>query len=77
MLDSGMILILTAIELTSHDIELIKTIANPPDILTVWTGEEVTTDIGIELRFAGNDNAQYIEQICKNLADRGIIFKGL
>jgi bifunctional enzyme CysN/CysC len=77
MLDSGMILILTAIELTAHDIEMIKTIANPPDILTVWTGDEVTTDIDIGLRFAGDDNSRYIEDICKNLADRGIIFKGL
>ncbi|HPJ22545.1 MAG TPA: adenylyl-sulfate kinase, partial [Clostridia bacterium] len=77
MLDSGMILILTAIELTSYDIELIKTIANPPDILTIWTGEEVTTDINAELNFGGNDNSMYVERICRNLADRGIIFKGI
>ncbi len=77
MLDSGLILILTAIDLTAHDIEMIRTIANPPDILTVWTGEEVTTDIDICLKFSGNDNNRYIEQICNNLAERGVIFKGL
>ncbi|MBN1624332.1 MAG: adenylyl-sulfate kinase, partial [Clostridia bacterium] len=77
MLDSGMILILTAIELTAYDIEMIRTISNPPDILTVWTGDEVSTDIEFNLRFTGNDNSRYVEQICSCLAEKGVIFKGL
>ena len=76
MLDSGMILIITAIELTEHDIELIKTITNPPELITVWTGEEITTDIDCDLSFSGNENSIYIEQICNLLGEKGIIFKG-
>jgi bifunctional enzyme CysN/CysC len=76
MLDSGMILIVTAVGLTQSDLETIKMINNPDLIETVWVGEEVTTDITYDLII---DNPGDIDgattRLKEFLQDRGIIFK--
>jgi len=40
-----MILIVTAIELTQEDLELIQTTIHSDKIETIWVGDSVTTDI--------------------------------
>ena len=76
MLDTGMIIILTAIDLTAYDVELIKTIANPAGMLSVWTGKRVTTDIDCNLVFRGGNIDRQTREIISELRNRGIVFGG-
>jgi len=49
MIDAGMILIVTALELTQEDINIIKTSTNYSSVEIVWIGERITTDIAYDL----------------------------
>lgn len=76
ILDSGMILIITAIELTKQDMEIINTTVNPKNILTVWVGKNITTDIDYDIylpEFASEEQAA--TKIKIHLQEKGIIFK--
>ena len=76
MLDTGMIVILTAIELTAYDLGLIETIANPSGIVTVWTGGRITTDINCDFTFKGGNIEKHAKEISGKLAEKGIVFGG-
>lgn len=52
MLDSGMILIITAIELSQNDLNVIRTIVDPDLIEVVWVGDKVTTDIEYDIHIS-------------------------
>ena len=76
MLDAGAILIVTAVELTQDDLEIIRTTINPWQIETIWIGDRVTTDIKYNLhipQFKGE--AKVAARIKALLQDRGIIFR--
>ena len=76
MLDAGAILVVTAVELSQSDLELIKTTVNPQQIETVWLGDRVTTDLEFDLHipeFTSEDEVS--AQIKGLLQDRGIIFR--
>lgn len=45
LLDTGMILIITAVEFSNADVKTLKTLINSEIIETVWLGDEVTTDL--------------------------------
>ena len=76
MLDAGTILIVTARELTQDDLEIIKTIVNPEKIETVWVGEDLTTDIAIDLRVPGKIDVNESVSMLKNrLYEKGIVFR--
>lgn len=76
MLDSGAILIVTARELTQDDLEIIKTIVNPEKIETVWAGDELTTDIALDLKIPGNIDVNESVNMLKNrLYEKGVIFR--
>lgn len=76
MLESGMILIVTAIELNQDDLEIIKTVIDPEKILTVWVGEDVTTDISYDIHISEYVKIEEAMNMIKSeLQDRGIIFK--
>lgn len=76
LLDAGIILIVTAIELTQDDLEIMKTIIAPDKIETVWAGENVTTDIAYDLRLHQPDNVvESVDLLKSHLQDKGIIFK--
>lgn len=49
MLESGMILIVSAIELDASDLEVIKTGIPEEKISVIWVGDEITTDIPVDL----------------------------
>lgn len=76
MLDAGVILIITAIELAQEDLELIKMTVNHDQIQTIWIGERITTDISYDLHISSFENekiaASHIKEMLQN---RGIIFK--
>jgi len=56
MLESGMILIVSAIELDASDLEVINTGIPAERISVVWLGEDVTTDVPVDLVIKGNND---------------------
>jgi bifunctional enzyme CysN/CysC len=74
LLDAGLILIATAIELTQDDLELVKTTILPDKLETIWIGKEVTTDILYDLRIPGGRNPDKATKLIKaHLHEKGII----
>lgn len=76
MLDAGMILIVSAVELTSDDLEVIGTAVDPELIETVWVGDTVTTDLPYDLHVSDaelQDDA--LHRIKELLQDERIIFR--
>ncbi|MBD3426554.1 MAG: adenylyl-sulfate kinase [Candidatus Omnitrophica bacterium] len=79
LLDAGMILIVTAINLTQEDLELIKTAAGSAHNGVVWVGNEVTTDIDYDIKIDTprdvDGAADAIERHINRLFDRNRIDK--
>lgn len=76
LLDAGIILLLTAAELTQDDLEIMKTTVSPEKIETVWIGENVTTDIAYDLQLTQHDNLdESVDMLKSYLQDKGIIFR--
>jgi bifunctional enzyme CysN/CysC len=75
MLDAGVILIVTAGELTQADVELIKATVQPERIEVVWVGETATTDIAHDLLVPDPDADDAVDLIKQLLQEKGIIFR--
>jgi bifunctional enzyme CysN/CysC len=75
MLDAGVILVVSASELTQADVELIKTTVEPDRIQVVWAGENRTTDVVIDLKVAEPEGEEAVEQVKRLLQEKGIIFR--
>jgi bifunctional enzyme CysN/CysC len=75
MLDAGVILVVTAAELTQEDVELIKTTVEPDRIEIVWVGESRTTDIVPDLTVGDPDAPEAVDQVKRLLQEKGIIFR--
>jgi bifunctional enzyme CysN/CysC len=76
MMEAGVILIVTAIELSQNDLEIIKTIVNPDKIETIWIGEKSATDLAFDLSIEHFENTDEVVGIIKeNLQDKRIIFR--
>jgi bifunctional enzyme CysN/CysC len=74
LLEAGFILVVTAIELTSDDLETIQTAAQPESIVTVWVGDDITTDIQFDARLSLNEALQEgVARVCRLLRDKGIL----
>jgi bifunctional enzyme CysN/CysC len=76
MLDSGMILIVTAVGLNQEELEIIKTVNDPDKIETLWVGNNVTTDLNFDYHFTSGEDADEAVEILKSrFQEKGIIFK--
>jgi bifunctional enzyme CysN/CysC len=76
MLDSGAILIVTAIELTQEDLDVIKTSVDPDRIDTIWVGDQVTTDVGYDLLLGDHEaEVEGVDRIKRLLQDKGVLFR--
>ncbi len=75
LLDTGVILIITAIELTQYDLDIFKTsLYNPDKIEIVWVGDTTTTDIEYNIKIPGIKNIDESVSKIKNLLfDKKII----
>ena len=74
LLEAGVILIVTAIELTQEDLELIQTTVHSEKIETIWIGERVTTDIPHDLKIqSAKDPADAAGRIRTLLEEKGIV----
>jgi bifunctional enzyme CysN/CysC len=76
LLDAGMILIVTAIELTEEDLDLIAPIINPDRIQIIWVGENVSTDIVYDMKVSPTEDLEKsVDAVKAMLQERGIIFR--
>ncbi|MFZ5625078.1 MAG: GTP-binding protein [Gemmatimonadota bacterium] len=74
LVDTGAILLVTAIELTQDDLDLIGTAVGRDCIQTVWVGDRVTTDLAIGLRVGdGEPVASGVDRVREMLRDKGVI----
>ena len=75
-LDAGIILIVTAIELTQDDLDILKTVIDGDLVHVVWVGETLTTDITSDIHL--NDDESIIEglvMVKQMLQDHGVLYK--
>jgi len=76
LLDAGVILIVTAIDLTQEDLDLMHTAVGEDKMVAVWVGEKVTTDLSVKHRieppYSVVKAAEYIKSL---LTKKGIIKK--
>ena len=76
MLDAGIILIVSAQELTREELELIKTTVDPTRIETVWVGDTRGADLDCDLTLVEQDGEeQNVERVRTLLVDKGILFQ--
>ena len=76
MLDAGVILIVTAMELRQEDLDLVRATVQSDLIETIWVGERVTTDVECDLHVLGAESIDDAVQRTKNLLlEKGAIFR--
>jgi bifunctional enzyme CysN/CysC len=74
VLDAGLILIATAIELTQDDLDVLKTIINPDNIVTIWLGENVIPHTTFDLKIAQTENLERAVQTARAMLDEKGLF---
>jgi bifunctional enzyme CysN/CysC len=76
MMEAGVILIVTAVELARADLDIITTIVDPERITTVWMGDDGSSDMKADLYFDSDTQSEEpVELIKEELQRRGFIFK--
>jgi bifunctional enzyme CysN/CysC len=74
LLNSGAILIVTAIELAKEEIDVLSTLASPDGILTVWVGKDFPTDIRFDCVLDSSAPMERtIQSLMKIMQDKGTI----
>ena len=74
LLDAGVILIVTAQELSQDELEVFKTVIDPDQIETVWVGERVTSDLAYDLHVDDASAEDSVDRIKARLQERGVVF---
>ena len=75
-LDAGLILIITAVELSQNDLKLFHAIIDERLVEVVWVGDEVSTDIAIDLPVPSQEDFSLtVGAIKQLLRDHGSIFR--
>ena len=76
MLDAGIILIVSAQELTQDDLELVRTTVDPSRIEAVWVGDPASADLACDLMLVERDGEeQNVERVRTLLVEKGILFQ--
>lgn len=75
MLDAGMILIVTATDLTKADQKILQTVVER-EMEFIWVGEQLTTDIQPEMQVKEKEYDRSIRKIKNMLKEKGAIFHG-
>jgi bifunctional enzyme CysN/CysC len=74
LLDAGLIVVVTAIELGQDDLALVGTSVGAERVLTVWLGDTVTTDLAYDIALSpGRPVAEAVLSLERLLQARGII----
>jgi bifunctional enzyme CysN/CysC len=75
-LDAGLILIITAVELTQADLRLFETVVESERIQTIWVGETISTDIRPDLRVDNLEaNGEAVILVKRSLQNNGFLFE--
>lgn len=74
MLDAGMLLIVTATNLTRSDYKILQAVVER-DVEVVWVGKELTTDLLADMQLDDKDYERSIQRIINMLKDKNSIFK--
>lgn len=76
LLDAGLIVIATAVALRQEDIEVIRTSGGSDRVMTVWLGDQLTTDLSCDLALTPDEaDAEGPTRLKTLLHDCGVIFK--
>jgi bifunctional enzyme CysN/CysC len=76
LLDAGMVLIVTAVELTQNDLKLFQAVVEPGRIETIWIGENRTTDIICDLWLEDLATVeQSVARVKQMLQEHGIFYR--
>jgi bifunctional enzyme CysN/CysC len=68
-------MIVTAIDLSQDDLDILKTVIDEDKVHVVWVGEKVTTDINYDLHLGSHNTINEGVVLIKHLLQtRGIIF---
>ena len=73
LLDLGVILIVTAMELTSGDLDLVRATVDADAVVSVWLGEEAACGFRCDLALPDAVDADAAEHVRRLLLDRGAI----
>jgi bifunctional enzyme CysN/CysC len=74
MLDAGMILVLTAVEFTAENLEMLNAALTEETILTIWMGNEITTDIPFDLQVLADEAPEAaLARVLVLLHEQGLI----
>jgi len=76
MLHVGLILVVSAQEISKNDVRILKTSLNSRGdrLITIWAGNSITTDIDPHLKFSENEIQSADEEIISYLKRNGFIF---
>lgn len=76
MMHAGMILVVSAREITNDDLITLSISLNGRNdrIITIWAGDEVTTDLSPDMQFASEELGSAVENIKAYLINKGYIF---
>lgn len=73
-IDAGMILIITAIDLTQDDLDIFTTVIDKNLVNVIWVGETITTDIACDIHLKDRNSInEGLVRIQKLLQDRKIL----
>jgi bifunctional enzyme CysN/CysC len=76
LLDTGLILVVTAADLTQEDIQLVRTTVSTERILTAWLGEAVSSDLSPDIQLSPLEAVpEAVERLRGLLQDAGVIFR--
>lgn len=75
MLEAGVILIVTAVEITRADQRIMSAVLNGAELHTVWIGNEVSTDVLLDVHLKQREPESGARKLKRYLQDQGIIFK--
>ena len=74
-MDSGMILVMTAVELTEDDLHVLRTIIGHKKVKVVWVGDDIANDMIIDLQIDDDEVFENsVIKIKQMLKDRGSLF---
>ncbi|MBN1892598.1 MAG: adenylyl-sulfate kinase [Clostridiales bacterium] len=74
MLDAGLILIVTARNMTQADMDIMKTVIDG-EVVVIWVGEDPMTDISSNMYFQDAYEPNNIVKMVEHLAMHGVIFR--
>lgn len=75
LLDAGLIVVATAVELTRDDLDLVRTSVGADRVWTAWLGDEVTTDLPPDVVIEpGESTADGVGRLKQLLRDHRLIF---